>query len=132
MKNRSFNIKSVLPFWQEFVLAIGLGILLTGMTINISAAFQQTLNIVAYCIFLSLFICLIGQFFWKNFFVGITLSVILGLGSIYMILVILLELYKELYNISEGDFQATIWLIFGLFVFLGLTIAAISMPLKYK
>jgi len=120
-------LKSALNFWQEIVLIMGLGVLVFGMTMNAAVAFKQVINIVFYCIFVSLLICLIGQFFWKNFVLALWLAVQLGFGSVWMILAALSDLAKM--SNTEGGFLYTI---FALFVSIVLTITAISMPFKYS
>jgi hypothetical protein len=116
-------LKAALKFWQEIVFIIGFGILVGGITMNISTSFQYTINIVFYCFFVSLLICLIGQFYWKNWILALCLSAILGIGSFYMFMAVVSDLVK-MTNIDFG-------LIFGLFLFLGLIGTAITMPIKY-
>jgi hypothetical protein len=124
------KLKSTLKFWQEIVFIISIGILVCGITINNSASFQHIINIVFYCIFVSLLVCLVGQFYWKSLVLGILLSIVLGLGSIYMIFAVLSDLAK-ISNVEVGGFQTKVGLIFGLFLFIGLTVTAITMPVKY-
>ena len=119
-------LKSVLKFWQEIVFIIALGILVGGITMNISISFQYGINIVFYCLFVLLIVCLIGQYYWKNLALALWLAVILGLGSAWMVLAALSDLVK-MTNADKGYFG----LMFGLFLFIGLTITAISMPFKY-
>jgi hypothetical protein len=120
------SLKSALKFWQEIVLIIALGILVFGITMNISVAFKQGINIVFYCFFIFLLICLMGQFYWKSVVLALWLAVILGFGSAYMILAALSDLAK-MTPVEEG-FTYTV---FALFLSMGMTVAAISMPLKY-
>jgi uncharacterized membrane protein len=117
------SLKSVLKFWQEIVFIIGLGILVGGITMNISYSFQYTINIVFYSLFVLLLICLIGQLYWKNWTLALCLSAILGIGSFYMFMAVVSDLVK-MTNLDPG-------LIFGLFLFLGLVGIAITMPIKY-
>jgi hypothetical protein len=119
-------LKSTLKFWQEIVFVIALGILIFGITMNISVAFKQGVNIVFYCIFVFLLICLIGQFFWKSVTLSLWLAVILGFGSAYMILAALSDLAKM--TPAEEGFTYTV---FALFLSMGMTVVAISMPFKY-
>ena len=120
------SLQSTLKFWQEIVFIIGLGILVFGMTMNAAVSFQQVFNIVFYCIFVSLLICLIGQFFWKNFVLALWLAVQLGFGSVWMILAALSDLAK----MTPAD-DGYLYTVFGLFLFMGLTATAITMPFKY-
>ena len=122
------KLKSALKFWQEIIFIIAIGILFFGMTINISAAFHQVINIVFYCMLLLMLICLIGQFYWKNLILGFFLAIVLGLASGYMILAVLSDLAK-ISKIEENT-SAIVGLTFGL-ILLGLTITAILMPIKY-
>ena len=132
------TLKSALKSWQEIIFIISLGILVFGITMNISVAFQQVINVVFYCIFALLLVCLIGQFFWKNLVLGIYLACLLGFGSLYMILAAVSDLAKlinaeathiqffGLFTISE-----LIYTILALCFSVVLTVAAISMPRKY-
>ena len=120
------SIKSSLKFWQEIVFIIGLGWLVSGITLNAAVAFKQGINIVFYCIFISFIICLLGQFYWKNFVLSLWLAIMFGLGSVWMILAALSDLVK-MTPVDDGY----IFTVFGLFLFMGLTVVAISMPFKY-
>jgi len=115
------SLQSALKFWQEIFFIIGLGFLVFGMTMNAAVAFKQGINIVFYCIFILLIMCLIGQFFWKNFVLALWLAVIFGLSSLYMIFGWFVELVK----------MTDTWGVVSLFFFIGLTVAAITMPVKY-
>jgi len=129
LKNKEMKIKSlnsVLKFWQETIFIIALGILVGGITMNISISFQYKINIVFYCLFVLLLICLVGQFYWKNLALALWLAVILGLGSAYMILAALSDLVK----MTKTD-EGYLYTIFALFLSMGLTVIAISMPFKY-
>ena len=120
------SLKLALKFWQEIVFLIVLGILVVGITMNILVAFKQVINIVFYGIFVLLLIGLIGQFYWKNSNLALCLAIIFGLGSTYMILAALSDLAKMV-NTDEGN----IYTVFCLFLSMGLTAIAISMPFKY-
>ena len=126
----TIKLKSILKFWQEIVFIIATGIYFFGMTMNIPAVFHQGINIIFYALFGLLIICLIGQFYWKNLYVGICLAIVLGLGSGYMFLAVLSDLAK-ISKIEEDNTSAIVGLNFGLLLFIGLTVAAISMPVKY-
>ena len=123
---KSKFLKSVLKFWQEVIFIIGFGILVGGITMNISISFQDKINIGFYCWFVMLLISLIGQFYWKNFALSLWLAVQLGLGSAYMILAALSDLAKMTYT-DEGY----LYTVLVMFLFMGLTVTAISMPFKY-
>ena len=116
------TFKSALKYWQEIIFIIALGALIFGITMNISVAFQQVGNIVAYCIFVSLLICLISQLFWKNSILGIVLSGIFGLASFYMAFGWLVD--KEAYEVS-------VFRIFSIILFVGLAVTAGFMLFKH-
>ncbi|MDL2278307.1 hypothetical protein LJC57_06905 [Parabacteroides sp. OttesenSCG-928-G07] len=120
------TLKSTLYFWQEIIFVIMLGVLIGRITMNISISFQYKINIAFYCLFVLLLACLIGQFYWKNSFLSLWLAVILGLGSVYMILASLSDLAK----MANTD-DSYLYTLFCLFLSIGLTVIAISMPLKY-
>ena len=101
MKNRILGLKlwKILPFWQEMVLIIVSGIVLSDIIINIPASFRHTTNIIYFCIFLSILLCLVGQFYWKNLILGMISSVPLTL-VIVMIFAALSDLYKQIYKLK--------------------------------
>lgn len=123
---RITSLKSLLKFWQEIVFIIGLGILIGGITMNISNSFQHTINIIFYSLFVLLLFCLIGQFYWKNRILSVWLAIVLGLGSIYMILAAFSDLVKM--TTSDEGYLNTV---FAMLLFMGLTVVAFSMPFKY-
>jgi len=116
------SLKSALKVWQEIVFLIVFGWLLIYDALNASVIFQYTGGIVLSCIFLALFICLLVQFFWKNKNFGLSLSTILGAGSVFMLLGWLID-FKDLQSLH------LIALSFCLFS--GLTVTAVSMFRKY-
>ena len=119
------KLKLLLKFWQEIVFLIPIGILIGGqmITMDFSAVFHFWFF---HSMLLLVFICLIGQFYWKNLILGIFLALVLGLFSGYMILAAWSDLIK-MTNTEEGYIKT----MFALFLFTGLTIIAISMPFKY-
>ena len=119
-------LKSALKFWQEIIFIIGLGILVGNITTYISISFQDKINIVFYCLFVLLIACLIGQFYWKSLALSLWLAFLLGLGSAWMVLAALSDLGK-----MTGADKGYYGLIFAMFFFMGLTVTAFSMPLKY-
>ena len=121
------SLKSALKFWQEIVFIIGLGVLVFGMAMNAAVAFHQVFNIVSFCIFVSLLICLIGQFYWKSLILALCLAVIFGLGSLYMTL----GWFVEFIPMTKAE-ESYAFAVFSLFLFMGLTVTAITMPFKYK
>ena len=120
------SLKAVLKFWQEIVFIIMLGMWIGGITMNTSVYFQHTISIFFYCMFILLLVCLVGQFYWKNFALGLCLAIISGLGSAYMILAALSDIAKM--DHTDRGYHETLLLAF---LFIGLTITAILMPYKY-
>ena len=120
------SLKSVLRFWQEIIFLVVVGYLVVGITMNSAVAFKQAINIAFYGFFVLLLICLIGQFYWKSLPLALWLAVILGFGSMWMIMAALSGLAKM--NNSEAGFINTI---IALLLFVGMTVVAISMPFKY-
>ena len=77
----------MLKYWQEIVLAVPIGLLLIEITKN--RMLQQTMDgadILMVIWFLPLLACLVGQFFWKNEALAVTLSVLLGISAVIVIL----------------------------------------------
>ena len=103
------------------IFIIAIGVLVVGITMNYSVSFKDSTNIVFFCIFVSLLISLIGQLFWKNLSLAMLLATVLGLGSIYMTMGWFIEVIKD----------ADIWAILAFVLFVGLSFAAITMPIKY-
>ena len=123
MKIKSLN--SALKFWQEIIFVVSIGVLL--IEITKSVMLRQTMDgwdIFLVCFILPLFICLIGQFFWKNEALAILLSVLLGSSSVIFIMMALYFLGTT----STKIIQAVAMLILGVFLF----IAAVTMPKKNK
>ncbi|MBL7736749.1 MAG: hypothetical protein JNL51_14925 [Chitinophagaceae bacterium] len=116
-------LTSGLIFWQETAFVIPLGILLIEMTANHSIAFRQIIDTICFCFFLILFVCLIGQFFWKNQALAVTLSILLGASSLLLFFAALYAL-----NTSPEHLTSIAMLILALF----LVIAAITMPYKFN
>jgi len=118
------SLKSVLKFWQEIVFIISIGLLLIELTKWVIRS--QTMDgwdIFMVMWLLPLFVCLIGQFFWKNLALALWLSVLLGLSSVIVILM-------AIWGISNSPSYSTesfAMLIIGLIS----VIAVITMPRKY-
>jgi len=120
-------LKSALRFWQEIAFIVVFGILVIGITMNISASFQFGINIVFYGIFVSILVILIGQFFWKNLILAMILAPILAFGSVWGIMAALSDFGK----IPAGDTKTFVGYSLITLFCIGLTIAAITMPKKY-
>ena len=109
------------------IFIIALGVLVIGITMNISVSFKYGINIVFYCIFVSLLISLIGQLFWKNLVLAMCLAPILAFGSVWTFLAVL----SDLGEIPVWDTKTIAILILYMLMSIGLIIAAITMPKKY-
>jgi len=121
------SLKSALKFWQEIVLIVPIGLLLIEITTRIMRS--QTMDgadIFMVIWFLPLLICLIGQFFWKNEGLALTLSVLLGLSSVIVILMGLWGINNN--NIPLYRTQSIIMFVIGVVW----VIAVITMPRKYN
>jgi len=122
MKNKS--LISALKFWQEIVFVISIGLLFIEITKWVMRS--QTMDgadIFMVIWFLPLLVCLVGQFFWKNEAVAVTLSVLLGLSSVIVIILAFVGIfYSPSYNTQHFPM-----LILGVVCI----IAAFTMPRKY-
>lgn len=117
-------LKSILKFWQEIFFIISTGLLL----IEITKWVMHSQTIDRWDIFLvfwilPLFICLIGQFFWKKRALAIILSIPLGLSSV---VVIFMALYG-IFNSQAYRAESIMMFIIGVV----LVIAAFKMSFKY-
>ena len=116
-------LKSVLQLWQEIVFIVPLAILLVSMALNYSFVFRDAFSTICFCFFLFLFLCLLGQLFFKKKAIAIYLAFLLGICSIFFIL---LSLYAL--STSPKIIISSGMLIFGIFLF----IAAITMPINNR
>ena len=119
------SLKSVLRFWQEMVLAIPIGLLLfeiAGRVIRSQTTDGADIFMVVW--FLPLLGCLIGQLFWKNKTLAVTLSASLGLSAI---VVILMGLWG-INNSPSYKQESVIMFVIGIISF----IVTIIMPRKYN
>ena len=119
------SLKSILKYWQEIVLVVPIGLLLIEITNRVIRS--QTMDgadIFMVIWFLPLLVCLVGQFFWKNEALAVTLSVLLGLSSVIVILMALWGIN----NSPSYRTESIIMLVIGL---VGV-IAVITMPRKYN
>jgi hypothetical protein len=119
-------LKSALKFWQEIIFILVLGVMEYFWIKNISVASQQVGNIVFFCIVILAIICLIGQLYWKNLVLALVLACVFGLSSLYMTFAWLVELIK-MTSTEEGY----IFGVFSLILSMGLTVTAVTMPIKY-
>lgn len=86
MEIRSF-VTTTIKFWQEIVFVIPVGIFLIDLFIGHPEMFDEVFDIAIICFHLVLFICLVGQFFWKNRKVAIVLTPFLLLYSFFGVFV---------------------------------------------
>lgn len=117
-------LKSALKFWQEIAFLVPIGLLLIEITKWVMRS--QTMdgwNIFLVLWFLPLFICLLGQFFWKNEALAITLSLFLGLSSV----VVILMAFYGIINSPSHRIGSIVMLIIGVVCI----IATFTMPIKY-
>ena len=120
-------LKSIQQSWQEIVFILAVGTLIFGITMNISVAFQQVGNIVAYCIFVLVLICLISLLFKQRLILGMCLAPILGFCSFYGFIGWIID--KEVQGVQ--DIQLLCLRILSICFFAGLTLTAVSMFFKY-
>ena len=119
------SLKFVLKFWQEIAFVVSIGLLLIEITKAVMRGYSMdSSEVFLVCFMLPLFICLIGQFFWKNGTLAICLSVLLGLSSFVFILMALYFIGTT--SASANIVRAITMLILGIF----LLVAAITMPKK--
>ena len=124
MKIKSF--KSSLKFWQEiaFIVSIGLFFIYVARAVMLGYIMDKS-EIFLVCFILPLFICLVGQFFWKNKTLAVCLSVLLGLSSFGFIL---MALHFIIGTASIKLAQTVTVLIWNIF----LLVAAITMPINFE
>ena len=114
--------KTALKCWHEIVFVVSIGFVLFKISKYVMLGnTMDAWDIFIVCLFFPLFVCLIGQLFWKNQVLAFILSPILGLISIVFIFASLYALTSSLKLIIS-----IAMLIFGIF----LLIAAITMPIK--
>ena len=118
------SLKSGLKFWQEIVFIVSIGLLLleiAGRAVRVQS--MDGWDVFLVCWTLPLFVCLIGQYFWKKNTLAIILSVPLGLSSV-------IAVFMALYGIINSPSyraESMVMLIIGMV----LVIAAYKMPFKY-
>ena len=119
------SLKSALKFWQEIVLVVPIGLLL--IEVSKWLIRSQTLDgwdILLIIWFLPLFICLIGQFYWKNKTLAVTLSVLLGISSV----IVILMASWGISNSPSYRMESIAMLVIGVVS----VIAVITLPRKYS
>ena len=119
------SLKSALKYWQEIVLVVPIVLLLIEASTWIMRSQTWDGSAIFMVIwFLPLLVCLVGQFFWKNEVLAVSLSILLGISSVIVILM-------ALWGISNSPsyrMECIAMLVIGVV----LVIAVITMPRKYN
>ena len=115
---KSLNPKKALPYLPEILLFIAIGISFLGELIETSSV-----NYFMIACGLILFTLII----WKNKYFALSLSIILGLVSFYMLLAVFSE-HKEF---PSGDRNGWQLLLVGGLIFTSLLAVSIFLPRKY-
>ena len=124
MKNIALRT-SLTNNWQEIVFIISIGLILFEITkFNLTQNSIDNWDLTLLSLISPIFVCLIGQFYWKNRTLSTTLSVLLSIGSF---IVVLMALYYTGTTNSKLA-QAMLMLIFGVF----LLFTAITMTRKNR
>ena len=117
-------LKTARRFWQEIVFIVSIGLLLLEIAGKaVRAQSMDGWDAFLVCWTLPLFVCLIGQYFWKKKALAILLSVPLGLSSVTAI-------FMALYGIFNSPSYRTESLLMLIIGFV-LVIAAFKMSFKY-
>ena len=127
MKTQS--LKSALKFWQEIFFMIPVGISIFIMVMDIykdNGRFNiDWLGIATFCFHVILFICIVGQFFWKNGTLSKYLAPILVLYSFFWAFAFFA---MPMSNPVEHAFLRPVLVFFALF----LVFVASTMPRKFN
>ena len=119
------SLKSALKYWQEIVLVVPIVLLLIEASTWIMRSQTWDGSAIFMVIwFLPLLVCLVGQFFWKNEVLAVTLSILLGISSVIVILMALWGIF----NSPSYRMECIAMLVIGVV----LVIAVITMPRKYN
>ena len=120
------TLKSALKFWQEiiFMIPIGISIIVFFIDIYNGRIFKDGLNIAIVCFHVILFICIVGQFFWKNGTLSTCLAPLLVLYSLFWAFAFFA---MPMANPIEHVYLRPVLVICALFFIF----AAITMPNKY-
>jgi len=123
-------LKFVLNFWQEIVFVVTIGLLLTVFIkdlIILRRAIDGT-DIFCLCFLIPVFLCLVGQFFWKNGILSMCLAPLLFLYSSFWIFVsFTMPRYID-YDVPNPNNYLRPVIFIGALL---LIFAAITMPKKY-
>jgi len=126
MKSLKFGLK----FWQEIVLVASIGFPIAAFVkdlIILGRTMDRT-DIFCLCFLLPVFICLIGQFFWKNGTLSMLLAPLLFLYSLFYIFVSFAMPKYIAYNVPNPNNHLRPVILIGALL---LIFAAITMPKKY-
>ena len=119
------SLKLVLKFWQEIIFMIPVGISIIVMLIDIyNGRINDGLGIVISCFHVILFICIIGQLFWKNEALSICLTPLLVVYSLFWVFAFYA---MPMTNPIEHVYLRPVLIICALFF----VFVAITMPIKY-
>jgi len=124
------SLKSALKFWQEIVFIVMTGLPLT-VFIKDLIILGRTIDgtdILCLCFLIPVFLCLAGQFFWKNGTLSMCLAPLLFLYSLFWIFVsFAMPRYIDYDVPNPNNYLRPVIFIGALF----LIFAAITMPKKY-
>jgi pimeloyl-ACP methyl ester carboxylesterase len=122
-------LKSTLKFWQEIVFFVLVGLPLTALIKAVILGHTMGgAGIFCLCFLLPLFVCLFGQFFWKNRTLSMILVPPLILYSLFWFFVsFAMPRYIDYEVTNPNNYLRPVIFIGALF----LIFAAITMPKKY-
>ena len=120
------SLKSAQNFWQEIFFMIPIGVSIIVMLIDISNGrlINDWLGIAIFCFHITLFFCLVGQFFWKNGTLSMCLAPLLVLYSLFWFFAFFA---MPMSNPKEHAYLRPVLMVCALFF----VIVAITMPKKY-
>lgn len=115
---KSFNKEKIIPYLPEILLGTAIGISFIGELI-------ETSNVNYFVFFCGLILSTL--IIWKNKFFALTISIVLGVLSLYMMFAVFSE-YREF---PPGDRGGLELLVVGEVIFLSLLLISILLPGKY-
>jgi hypothetical protein len=115
---KSFTVKMILPYLPEILLFIAAGITFMGDLI-----WTSTVNY----FMLGCLLLLSTLIIWKDKYFAFIISIILGLGSFYMLIAVLSAYSK----FPAGDRDGLQLLVVGMSIFTSLLVIALFLPMKY-
>ena len=117
-KMKSLNVKKAFSYLPESLLFMAITISFFGELIQAS---RVNYLLIICAMILSILII------WKNKYFALTLSILLGTASVYM----LLAVFSEYHEFPAGDVKGFQLLFIGVLVFTSLLAVAILLPRKY-